>query len=254
VTKHEEHSLKSSMQAKQRSLDERVDTLNEKCEDLQRELLEREKLEADFHNQLHQVTHEKEKLQTQFTQHELCLEAHREKRTLELQVGELKHSVAELKEHIRSLREREKLLVAFPDLTPLAHAQPQSNVVLDMKQQLQANSIRIEVLDQENVTLQQSLFKLKERARQNWFHCLHLVPGSTGRAAVQHRWDTVTEERKQVEEKVVKNQTAGHRIECPAPPRPCKFTSSHSTSTQSPLLFENMPTSAVFFCTLTVEA
>uniref|UniRef100_A0A672JKU6 Uncharacterized protein n=1 Tax=Salarias fasciatus TaxID=181472 RepID=A0A672JKU6_SALFA len=156
-----------SMQAKQRSLDERVDTLNEKCEDLQRELLEREKLEADFHNQLHQVTHEKEKLQTQFTQHELCLEAHREKRTLELQVGELKHSVAELKEHIRSLREREKLLVAFPDLTPLAHAQPQSNVVLDMKQQLQANSIRIEVLDQENVTLQQSLFKLKERARQN---------------------------------------------------------------------------------------
>ncbi|XP_029960399.1 coiled-coil domain-containing protein 157 [Salarias fasciatus] len=161
---------KESMQAKQRSLDERVDTLNEKCEDLQRELLEREKLEADFHNQLHQVTHEKEKLQTQFTQHEeLCLEAHREKRTLELQVGELKHSVAELKEHIRSLREREKLLVAFPDLTPLAHAQPQTtgNVVLDMKQQLQANSIRIEVLDQENVTLQQSLFKLKERARQN---------------------------------------------------------------------------------------
>lgn len=111
-----------------------------------------------------------EKLQTHLTQQqELCLEAHKEKQTLEVCIEELKNRVAELKEHMQSLRERERLLVAFPDLTPLAHAQPQTtgNVVLDMKQQLKANSIRIEVLEQENSTLQQSLFKLEERAQHN---------------------------------------------------------------------------------------
>lgn len=36
-----------------------------------------------------------------------------------------------------------------------------------MEQQLQANSIRIKVLEQENTTLHSSLEKLKERAQHN---------------------------------------------------------------------------------------
>lgn len=38
---------------------------------------------------------------------------------------------------------------------------------MDMEQQVLANSIRIRVLEQENVTLHNSLVKLKERAQQN---------------------------------------------------------------------------------------
>lgn len=41
------------------------------------------------------------------------------------------------------------------------------NVLLDMQQQLQANSIRINVLEQENSTLLRSLEKLGERAQHN---------------------------------------------------------------------------------------
>lgn len=40
-------------------------------------------------------------------------------------------------------------------------------MLLDMEQQLQANSIRIKVLEQENTTLHASLVKLRERAQNN---------------------------------------------------------------------------------------
>lgn len=41
------------------------------------------------------------------------------------------------------------------------------NVILDMEQQLQANRIRIQVLEQENTTLHGSLVKLRERGQNN---------------------------------------------------------------------------------------
>ncbi|KAL7392620.1 hypothetical protein ABVT39_027274 [Epinephelus coioides] len=170
-----------SMQAKQKSLLERVDTLDEECEELQRQLGEREERQIDLHSQLQQISEEKEQMQVQLTQQQvLCLELQKEKQTLEMHVGELKNSVAELKEHVQALEERERLLVAFPELSPLAHTQPQStgNVLLDMEQQLQANIIRIKILEQENTTLHTSLVKLRERAQNN----------ATGEASPQQAW------------------------------------------------------------------
>ena len=41
-------------------------------------------------------------------------------------MAELKKAVAELREHVQALEERETLLVAFPELSPLAQACPQS--------------------------------------------------------------------------------------------------------------------------------
>ncbi|XP_059193946.1 coiled-coil domain-containing protein 157-like [Centropristis striata] len=116
-----------SMQAKQKSLLTRVDALDEECEELQRRLGEREERQLDLHSQLQQMSEEKEQMQAQLTQQQgLCLELQKEKQTLETHVGKLKKSVADLKEHGQALRERERLLVAFPELSPLAHAQPQS--------------------------------------------------------------------------------------------------------------------------------
>uniref|UniRef100_A0A8C9ZP45 Uncharacterized protein n=1 Tax=Sander lucioperca TaxID=283035 RepID=A0A8C9ZP45_SANLU len=154
-----------SMQAKQKSLLERVDALDEECEELQRQLGDREERQIDAHNHLQKISEEKEQVQAQLAQQQL----QKEKQTLETHVGELKNSVAELKEHTQALRERERLLVAFPELSPLAQAKPQStgNVLLDMEQQLQANSIRINILEQENTTLYSSLVKLRERAQNN---------------------------------------------------------------------------------------
>lgn len=48
-----------------------------------------------------------------------------------------------------------------------AHFQGTGNVLLDMEQQLQANSIRIKVLEQENTALHSSLVKLKEKVPKN---------------------------------------------------------------------------------------
>lgn len=48
-----------------------------------------------------------------------------------------------------------------------AHFQGTGNMLLDMEQQLQANSIRIKVLEQENYALHSSLVKLMERAQNN---------------------------------------------------------------------------------------
>ncbi|XP_008304047.1 coiled-coil domain-containing protein 157 [Stegastes partitus] len=159
-----------SMQAKQKSLLERVDALDEECEELQRQLEDREERQINLHNQLQQVSKEKEELQAQLTQQQdLCFQLQKEKQKLEIDADQLKSCVAELQESVKALRERERLLVAFPELTPLAQTQPQStgNVLLDMEQQLQANSIRIKVLEQENATLHRSLEKLGERARHN---------------------------------------------------------------------------------------
>uniref|UniRef100_A0A3B5AQH7 Coiled-coil domain containing 157 n=1 Tax=Stegastes partitus TaxID=144197 RepID=A0A3B5AQH7_9TELE len=171
------------MQAKQKSLLERVDALDEECEELQRQLEDREERQINLHNQLQQVSKEKEELQAQLTQQQdLCFQLQKEKQKLEIDADQLKSCVAELQESVKALRERERLLVAFPELTPLAQTQPQStgNVLLDMEQQLQANSIRIKVLEQENATLHRSLEKLGERARHNatrtWSASLHSTP------------------------------------------------------------------------------
>ncbi|XP_070690399.1 coiled-coil domain-containing protein 157 [Pempheris klunzingeri] len=159
-----------SMQAKQTSLLKRVDALDEECEELRRQLGESEERQIDLHSELQHTAEQREQVQAQLAQQqELCLELQKEKRTLEAHVGELKNSVAELREYVQALRQRERLLVAFPELSPLAHTQPQStgSVLLDMEQQLQANNIRIKVLEQENTTLHSSLVKLRESAQSN---------------------------------------------------------------------------------------
>uniref|UniRef100_A0A3B3UM27 Coiled-coil domain containing 157 n=1 Tax=Poecilia latipinna TaxID=48699 RepID=A0A3B3UM27_9TELE len=123
-----------SMQAKQNSLLKRVDALDVEREELQRQLEVKEELQ-------------------------------KEKQTLQTRVEELEKRVAELMEHVKALRERERLLVAFPELNNWAHTQPQStgNLILDMEQQQQSNNIRIKILEQENVTLHKSLEKLRQR-------------------------------------------------------------------------------------------
>uniref|UniRef100_A0A672YQJ4 Coiled-coil domain containing 157 n=1 Tax=Sphaeramia orbicularis TaxID=375764 RepID=A0A672YQJ4_9TELE len=169
---HNKHQIicYSSMQAKQKSLLERVDALDEECEELQRQLGEKEERQTELHNQLQQMSEEKEQQQAKLTQQQ-------EKQTLETRIAELKNNVAELKEHVHACKDRERLLVAFPELSPLSQAQPQStgNVILDMEQQLQANCLRIQVLEQENTALQSSLVKLKERAQYDASKVGHVI-------------------------------------------------------------------------------
>ncbi|XP_055367255.1 coiled-coil domain-containing protein 157 isoform X2 [Betta splendens] len=159
-----------SMQAKQRALLERVNVLDEDREDLQRQLDESEERQADLRDQLRRVAEEKEQQRAQLLkEQDLYSELHREKQILETRIGNLQNTVTELKEHVDALQERERLLVAFPELSPPTQDQPQTtgNVLLDMEQQLRANNTRIQVLEKENSTLHGSLEKLRQRAQQH---------------------------------------------------------------------------------------
>eukprot|EP00063_Salmo_salar_P052440 XP_014027275.1 PREDICTED: coiled-coil domain-containing protein 157-like isoform X3 [Salmo salar] len=149
-----------SLQAKQRSLLERVDALDQECEELQGQLGKSEDRQTDLQERLTHISEEKDQLETQLTQEQ-------EKQRLESHVGELKDSVNQLRGEVQELAQRERLLVAFPELNPLPQGSPQStgDVFGDMEQQFQANYVRIRVLEQENSTLHSSLVKLKDRAQ-----------------------------------------------------------------------------------------
>lgn len=56
----------------------------------------------------------------------LCSELQQEKQRLESHVGELKDSVNQLRGEVQELAQRERLLVAFPELNPLPQGSPQS--------------------------------------------------------------------------------------------------------------------------------
>ncbi|XP_077416682.1 coiled-coil domain-containing protein 157 isoform X2 [Vanacampus margaritifer] len=159
-----------SMEAKQKSLLQRVEAVDEECEELQKQLGQKEETELHLHNQLQQMSEDNEQLQTQVTsQQDHCSQLQSEKQTLQTQIDHFQSSVGELKESVESFKERERLLVAFPELSPLAYAQPKStgDVLLDMEQQLQANYIRIGVLEKENATLYGSLVKMREAVQHN---------------------------------------------------------------------------------------
>ncbi|XP_061842120.1 coiled-coil domain-containing protein 157 isoform X3 [Nerophis lumbriciformis] len=159
-----------SMQTKQKSLLQRVYALDDECEDLHRRLGQREESEIDLCDQLQQMSEDNKRLRVQITSlQDISSQLQHEKQALETHLDEFKTTVTDLKERVKSCTERERLLVAFPDLSPLAHTQPQStgSVLLDMEQQLQANCMRIRVLEKENTTLNSSLVKLKEAAQHN---------------------------------------------------------------------------------------
>lgn len=59
------------MQAKQKSLLERVDALDEECEELQKQLGEREERQIGLQSQLQQMSEEKEELRAQLTQQQV---------------------------------------------------------------------------------------------------------------------------------------------------------------------------------------
>ncbi|NXI85283.1 CC157 protein, partial [Rhipidura dahli] len=145
--RHEE-----SLQAKQRTLLQQLDSLDQEREELQASLGEAEEYKARLAEQLEQS---------------------REQSGKQLQAQQA--NTSRLEEQARELRERERLLVFFPELHIPTQMQLESsgNLTEDMESQLQANNIRIEVLERENAQLEAVLAKVKVAAEQGM---LKLVP------------------------------------------------------------------------------
>ncbi|NWU35885.1 CC157 protein, partial [Hylia prasina] len=138
--RHEE-----SLQAKQRTLLQQLDSLDQEREELQASLGEAEEDKARLAEQLQQSQEQSGK-----------------------QLQAQQANTSRLEEQAQELRERERLLVFFPDLHVPTEMQFESsgNLTEDMESQLQANTIRIEVLERENAQLQALLAKVKAAAEQ----------------------------------------------------------------------------------------
>uniref|UniRef100_A0A3B3C4S3 Coiled-coil domain containing 157 n=1 Tax=Oryzias melastigma TaxID=30732 RepID=A0A3B3C4S3_ORYME len=188
----------------------KIEELDEECEELKKQLVDSEEAQIKLDNELQQM----KQLQARITQKQL----QKKNQRLETREDELKRQVSELTDHVRALRDRERLLVAFPELQNWAQPQTTGNVVLDMEQQLQANSIRVNILQQENTTLHKSLQKLRKAAQPNCskrsgsfnsdYHWSHIISsrrvlrcppdrraGRTGRSPPGCRWVAPRSER-----------------------------------------------------------
>ncbi|NXC78208.1 CC157 protein, partial [Anhinga anhinga] len=134
-----------SLQAKQRALLLQLDSLDQEREELQASLGEAEESKARLAEQL-------EESQEQSGQ----------------QLRAQQANISKLEEQAQELKERERLLVFFPELHVPTETQFESTGSLteDMEKQLQANSIRIGVLEQENARLRSALAKVKVAAEQ----------------------------------------------------------------------------------------
>ncbi|XP_029881804.1 coiled-coil domain-containing protein 157 isoform X2 [Aquila chrysaetos chrysaetos] len=162
-----------SLQAKQRALLQQLDSLDREREELQASLGEAEEDKARLAEQLEES--QEQSRQQLRAQQELLYALQQEKLSLEQSVSELQANVSRLEEQAQELKERERLLVFFPELHVPAEMQFEStgSLTKDMEKQLQANSIRISVLEQENVRLRSALAKVKAAAEQG---VLKLVP------------------------------------------------------------------------------
>ncbi|XP_049644749.1 coiled-coil domain-containing protein 157 [Suncus etruscus] len=177
-----------SLQAKQRALLQQLDSLDQEREELQGSLAEAEAQRANVDEQLQNLQSEKDLGWCQLqAQQELLQSLQWEKQELELTTTDLRLTISDLERELAERGERERLLVAFPDLHKPSEAQIQSrgsglvedtistpphtptgsgNVTDDMERQVQANSIRIQVLQEENKRLQSMLSKIQEVAQQ----------------------------------------------------------------------------------------
>ncbi|XP_054075866.1 coiled-coil domain-containing protein 157 isoform X4 [Rissa tridactyla] len=109
MLKHEE-----SLQAKQRALLQQLDSLDQEREELQASLGEAEEDKARLAEQLEE--HREQSGQQLRAQQELLDALRREKLNLEQTVSELQANMSRLEEQARELKERERLLVFFPEL------------------------------------------------------------------------------------------------------------------------------------------
>ncbi|XP_037672695.1 coiled-coil domain-containing protein 157 isoform X2 [Choloepus didactylus] len=165
-----------SLQVKQRALLQQLDGLDQEREELRGRLDEAEAQRAHVEEQLQCLQSEREQGQCQLrAQQELLQSLQREKQGLEQATTDLQLTISELERELLELRERERLLVAFPDLHRPSKAQIQSsgNITDDMERQVEANDIRIRVLQEENGRLRATLGKIHEVAQQGG---LQLIP------------------------------------------------------------------------------
>eukprot|EP00079_Xenopus_tropicalis_P031539 XP_017945310.1 PREDICTED: coiled-coil domain-containing protein 157 [Xenopus tropicalis] len=163
-----------SLHMKQRSLLQQLDRLAQENEDLQGTVGEAEEEKAKLVDQIADIERERKVLRSQLQeQQEIVKVLQQEKQILEESASSLDRQLVELKQSLQEQREREKLLALYPELQPPPEFEGTGDVTQDMEKQLQANNLRITILEEENSRLRATLCKLREKSHQE---PLRLVP------------------------------------------------------------------------------
>ncbi|XP_059511007.1 coiled-coil domain-containing protein 157 isoform X2 [Stegostoma tigrinum] len=171
MLRHEE-----SLKAKIKALLQRVDHLDEEREELNTRLAESEAGTGRLEEQLKTLNMEKNNLQQQLREQlQLTKQLQQEKHDLENSMTELKQNLSQLESQVQEYKKQRRLLVAFPDLNMPSEILCEStgDIVQDMEKQLQANSLRISILEEENSRLRSTLTKLQETTQQG---ALKIIP------------------------------------------------------------------------------
>ncbi|XP_069789498.1 coiled-coil domain-containing protein 157 isoform X2 [Narcine bancroftii] len=164
MLRHEE-----SLKAKIKALLQQIDELDEEREGLNTKLGEFEVGIDQLEQQLNTVNKEKSNLEHQFQEQlKYTEQLQEEKHGLEKAMLELKQNLTQLESQVQEYKEQQRLLVTFPDLNmpPEAQCESTGDIALDMEKQLQANSLRINILEEENSRLRNTLTMLQKTTQQ----------------------------------------------------------------------------------------
>uniref|UniRef100_A0A8C5N1A3 Coiled-coil domain containing 157 n=1 Tax=Leptobrachium leishanense TaxID=445787 RepID=A0A8C5N1A3_9ANUR len=155
---------KESLQMKQKSLIQELDRLSQECENLQGSLSDSEEEKAKLGEQMEELETEKNNLRSQLEEKQkIMTQLQQEKQSLKDSISGMKRQLKELEVALQEQRENARLLVSYPDLHAPPVIESTGDITEDMDKQLQANSIRINILEEENSKLRTSLSKLREK-------------------------------------------------------------------------------------------
>ncbi|XP_041421671.1 coiled-coil domain-containing protein 157-like isoform X2 [Xenopus laevis] len=176
---------KESLQMKQRSLLQQLDRLAQENEDLQGTVCEAEEEKAKLVEEIAEIEREKKVLRSQLEEQQEVVKAlQQEKKILEESALGVDRQLVELKQSLQEQRKREKLLALYPELQPPPEFESTGDVTQDMEKQLQANNLRITILEEENSRLRATLFKLREKSHQEPLR-LWNIPHATESAGLE---------------------------------------------------------------------
>lgn len=152
-----------SLQSKQDMLLQRLDTLDQENEELKDQVglaeEEREAAQESLQKALEQVT----KLQAKIKNDEELIEhLSAEKEQLQDSISKLENSIQSLEHQLEEAKERERLMIEYPDLNGPVNRDLQGtgDIVVDMENQVKANSQRINILEEQNEGLRNSITKI----------------------------------------------------------------------------------------------
>ncbi|CAG2195537.1 unnamed protein product [Mytilus edulis] len=176
-----------SVQNKQGSLLQRVDDLDRENEELKDQVATLEEEKEEIEESLKSAKSQVDKLQRNVSEKENMIETvSREKTELEESITSLQQNINTLETRIQESADRERLMIEYPDLN--GPVNPDLNgtgdIALDMENQVKANAIRIQVLEEQNEGLRNSITKVMSLQRGS------LPKGQEKMTAPQQLWST----------------------------------------------------------------